>query len=123
MKKINGLWDEINIQDIYGLNTSELPDSIDEVDEQITTKQLICPQTKLPFNIAPQELVFYREQDIPLPRHHFDYRTLERFKPLTVIVPYQGSCFLCEKEITHFYLPERDYKKIACVACYQQEVI
>ena len=98
-------------------------DTIDEVTDEITKKRIICPETKLSYNIAPKELEFYREHDIPLPRRHFDHRTLERFRPLALMItPQQGVCHSCSKEITHYYDPELGYQKIVCVECYQQQM-
>ena len=105
-----------------GKSGDNLPDRIDDAYDTIPQEQLICPRTKRRFNIAPQELAFCRAEGIPLPEEHFDYRTLERFKLLAVSVPYEGACFLCHKDITHFYPPEWGYRKIACTECYQQEV-
>ena len=116
------LWEDSADIMAEGKMADELPDRIDNVVDKISREQLICPVTKRRFNIAPQELVFYKAEGIPLPQEHFDYRTIERFRPLTVSVPYMGTCFRCSKEITHFYPSEWEYKKIACTECYQQEV-
>ncbi|MDP3948953.1 MAG: hypothetical protein Q8Q17_03325 [bacterium] len=116
-------WDETH--DVYheGVSGNDLPDRIDEVKDDIIKQRIICPETKLSYNISPSELSFYREHGIPLPRHHFDWRTLNRFRPFTYMVkPQKGVCCYCKKEIEHYYGPELGYKKIACVECYQKEV-
>ncbi len=122
IEKLGGLWEEPSDVATEGVSADTLPDRIDDATDDIPTKQLICPKTKRRFNIAPHELEFYRQHGIPLPRHHFDVRTLERFKPLAAVTPMAGNCTFCKKSITHFYPPEWNYQKIACVECYQQHV-
>jgi len=116
-------WNESEVNYPDAIPSDALPDTIDEVTDEITKKRIICPETKLSYNIAPKELEFYREHDIPLPRRHFDHRTLERFRPLALMItPQQGVCHSCSKEITHYYDPELGYQKIVCVECYQQQM-
>ena len=55
-----------------------LPDSIDEVQDDILQYAIACEVTGKLFRIQPQELVFYRKHHIPLPRKHPDQRHLER---------------------------------------------
>jgi hypothetical protein len=105
------------------INGDDLPDTIDEVGDEIVKQRILCPETKLSYNITQQELAFYREHKIPLPRRHFDWRTLERFKPFgLMIIPQKGICYYCKKEIEHYYSPELGFQKIACLDCYQREV-
>ena len=122
--EIGGKWEEQLTPEYKDAIPAEtLPDIIDDVTGDIISKRIICPETKLSYNIAPHELAFYRQHGIPLPRRHFDWRTLNRFKPMThMIYPQKGICWICKKEIEHYYGPELGYKKIACVECYQKEV-
>ncbi|MCX6721778.1 MAG: hypothetical protein NTY04_01105, partial [Candidatus Staskawiczbacteria bacterium] len=102
----------------------DLPDTIKEVSDEIIKQRILCPETKLSYNITREELSFYREHGIPLPQRHFDWRTLERFKPFSLMVISQrGACNYCKKEIEHYYSPELGFKKIACLECYQREVV
>ena len=105
------------------INADDLPDTIDEVGDEITKQRILCPETKLSYNVTQQELSFYLEKGIPLPRRHFDWRTLERFKPFSLMIkPQKGTCYYCKTEIEHYYAPELGYQKIACVECYQKEI-
>lgn len=116
-------WEEPVTAEYSGVSGDDLPDTIDDVKDEIVKQRIICPETKLSYNIASHELVFYREHGIPLPRRHFDWRTLNRFRPMTLMVyPRHGICTFCNKEIEHYYAPELGYKKIACVECYQREI-
>ncbi len=122
-QKLGGRWDEEEAAAVTeGMSGDDLPDRIGDVGDDISKQAVICPKTGRRFNIAPHELAFYKEFEIPLPHHHPDWRTLERFKPLTVLRPYRGTCAFCSKETEHFYPPETGYKKIACMDCYQREV-
>jgi len=79
--------------------------------------------TGLSYNIATAEMAFYREHSIPLPRRHFDQRTLDRFRPMALMVePQRGICVYHKKEIEHYYSPELGFQKIACIECYQKEI-
>jgi len=105
------------------INANELPDNIDDVKDEITKQRILCPQTKLSYNITKDELAFYREHGIPLPDRHFDWRTQERFKPFSMMVtPQKGNCCFCKKEIDHYYDDKLGFQKIACLECYQREV-
>lgn len=116
------LWEDEEVVTHEGISGDQIPDSTDEVADSITAQAIICEKTSRRFNIAPQELAFYREHKIPLPRYHFDYRTTERLIPLSVLTPFSGKCSFCNKSINHYFPPERGYKKIACEQCYQAEV-
>ncbi len=121
---MGGKWDE-EVEQHYEntIQSSDLPDSIKDVSDSITSQRIICPETGLSYNIASHELEFYREHGIPLPRQHFDWRTKNRYKPMTLMLaPQRGTCIFCKKEHEHYYAPELGYKKVACVECYQQEI-
>ena len=105
------------------ISGNDLPDNIDQAKDEITTQRILCPETKLSYNIAKDELAFYRQHGIPLPNRHFDWRTLERFKPFSQMIKLQhGTCYFCKKGIEHYYAPELGFQKIACLECYQKEV-
>jgi hypothetical protein len=120
--KLGGYWENIKESHIEGMPTSELPDDIKDVPDNIITQALICPETGWLFNIAQNELIFYKENNIPLPRYHFDVRIKNNLKYLTVLQTYPYTCFYCQKDIEAYYLPEWNYKKIACEECYKQNI-
>ncbi|MEI8175209.1 MAG: hypothetical protein WCG28_04640, partial [bacterium] len=91
--KLGGYWEDIDESHIEGIPTSELPDDIKDVSDDIITKALICPETGWRFNIAKNELSFYKENNIPLPRYHFDVRTRNSLKYLIVLQSYPYTCF------------------------------
>ena len=56
----------------------DLPDNIDDVDDSILKKAIICEVSGRPFRIVPLELQFYRKYGIALPRKHYEIRHTER---------------------------------------------
>jgi hypothetical protein len=118
-------WEESPVPSYEGAISSDaLPDSIDMVGEEITKQRVVCVESKLSYNIAPREFAFYKQHGIPLPQRHFDWRTFTSFKPLALMVkPHMGVCYYCKKEIEHYCAPELGYQKIACVECYQKEIV
>lgn len=120
--KLGGYWEDNIENQVEGISTSELPDSINDVDNTICNQALICPKTGWRFNIAKNELSFYKENNIPLPRYHFDVRIKDNMKFTTVLKSYPYKCFYCQKDIQAYYPPEWDYKKIACENCYKKEM-
>ncbi|MES3031638.1 MAG: hypothetical protein V4699_00135 [Patescibacteria group bacterium] len=119
---LGGYWEDINESHIEGMPTSELPDSIKDVPDTITTQALICPETGWRFNVTQNELSFYRENNIPLPRYHFDVRTKRSLKYLTILKSYPYKCTFCDNDIMAYYPPEWGYQKIACEECYKQNI-
>ncbi|OGZ76123.1 MAG: hypothetical protein A2205_03680 [Candidatus Staskawiczbacteria bacterium RIFOXYA1_FULL_37_15] len=117
-------WEEASKPHYENIITADtLPDSIDDVKDEITKQRILCPETKLSYNITKDELAFYKEHGIPLPNRHFDWRTQEHYKPFSHMVELQcGICAHCNKEIEHYYSPELGFQKIACMECYQREV-
>jgi hypothetical protein len=115
-------WEDPSDIVAVGKRDDDIPDRIEDADESISKEQLICAKTNRKFNIAPHEFEFLKNEGIPLPRYHFDHRTLERFRPLTSVSSYQGKCFRCKNEIVHFYPPEWGYQKVLCLNCYHAEV-
>ncbi|MEK7080878.1 MAG: hypothetical protein AAB902_00590 [Patescibacteria group bacterium] len=120
--KLGGFWEDIDESHMEGMPTDKLPDSIEDVPDTIIKEALICPETGWRFNIAQNELTFYRENNIPLPRYHFDVRTKKQLEYLTVLQSYPYKCIYCQKDISAYYPPEWNYKKIACEECYKQNI-
>ncbi len=119
---LGGYWEDPNSEKIEGMPTDELPDNIKDVPDSIVTQPLVCPETGWRFNIAQNELSFYRENNIPLPRLHFDLRIRKALKYLTVLHPSPYKCFYCQKDIIAYYPSEWGYKNIACEECYKQNI-
>lgn len=96
-------------------------DSIDEVPEDITKQILTCEVTKKPYKIIPQELKFYREMGIPIPRKCPDQRHRERMMLRNPRKLWTRDCAKCSKEIQTTYSPERP-ETVYCESCYIKTV-
>ncbi len=119
-----GYWQDLVEPTHDGVSGDQLPDRVDAIAEEFTKQAIICPETKWRYNVSPRELSFYKENGIPLPRRHPDWRTLNRFKPMALAMnPQKGICCYCAKPITHYFPDSYGYKKIACVECYQKEIV
>lgn len=119
---LGGYWDEIDESNIKGMSTDELPDLIDDINESICDKALICRETGWRFNISKNELAFYKQNNIPLPRKHFDMRIRDLISHYMVLSSFPYKCCYCHKDINAFYYEEWGYKNIACEECYQQNL-
>ncbi len=120
--RLGGYWEDIIENHLEGMPTEELPDHIKDVPDSITTTALICQESGWRFNIAQYELNFYKENNLPLPRFHFDVRVKRALKYFIVLKSYPYKCFYCQKDIMAYYPPEWGYQKIACEECYRQNI-
>lgn len=116
-----GYWLEEDLTQTDGIPSSKLPDSILDTSPEISSQALICPETHYRFNIAVAEYEFHKRKGFALPRTHFDQRILNRMRKM-VIKSYPYTCIYCRKEISAYYPPEWEYKKIACEECYKQNI-
>lgn len=120
--KLGGYWQEVDESNIEGIPTDKLPDSINDIDDAICSQALICPETGWRFNISQNELNFYKQNNIPLPRYHFDVRIKELIKYSMVLDTSLYNCFYCKEKIEAYYPPEWGYKNVACEDCYKENL-
>jgi hypothetical protein len=62
------------------IDGKDLPELIEDVHDDIIKAPIKCKITGKLFRIIPQELLFYRKYQLPLPRKHPDQRHRERMK-------------------------------------------
>ncbi len=120
--KKKGYWEDKDLSSSDGTSTLDLPDDLSEVDESISAKPLICPETGFRFNISKEEYEFYKRKGFALPRLHFDLRITKQTRKTATIQGYPYKCFYCKKDINAYYPPEWGYEKIACEDCYKQNI-
>ena len=113
------------------LKADQIPDSIEEISDQITKEVLACEDCKRNYNIVPDELTFYRNEIVPIPRKCPECRHKKRFAIRLPRRLWHRSC-MCEKgnhghdgkckiEFETAYSPERK-EKVYCESCYNKEV-
>ncbi len=100
---------------IVGYETAQK--NIDAVLEWI----MQCEITKKPFKIIKQEMIFYIENQIPLPNKHPDQRHLERLSQRNPRTLYERTCSECGEKIITTYPADRR-EKIVCEKCYKKLV-
>jgi hypothetical protein len=100
---------------------SQLPDSITEIPDDILNWAVECEVTNKPFKITPQELRFYREQNLPVPRRSPDQRHLDRSALRNPRTFFDRACGKCTKAIRSTYSLDRP-EIVYCESCYQKEV-
>lgn len=98
-----------------------LPDDIADADASICEQILRCEVTGKLYKIIPQELAFYRQIKLPLPRKCFDQRQRERFALRNPRKLFDRECTKCNKAIRTTYSPERP-EIVYCEDCYLQTV-
>jgi hypothetical protein len=98
----------------------DLPNAIEEVPDDILQWAVSCEETNRPFRITKQELEFYRQHNLPLPRFHPDIRHAHRMKlrPYTL---FKRNCDKCDREIMTTFGPERP-EIVYCEECYLKDV-
>jgi len=99
----------------------QLPDSLESIPDDVLNWAIKCKNTKKPFKIIKQELDFYRQMELPMPRLHPDERHRQRMKLKNPRKLWKRECDKCQKEIQTTYAPERP-EKVYCEECYLKEV-
>jgi hypothetical protein len=82
---------------------------------------LVCEVSGKPFKIIKQELVFYIENKIQIPKKHPDQRHKERMELRNPRTFYERICAECGQNILTTYNPERP-EKVVCEECYRKLV-
>ncbi len=112
------------------INSENLPDSIKDTKDSILYEIISCQnngderyQCTTAFKITAEELQFYRQNNIPLPRYCPNCRHYQRLKYRNPMKLYSRSCMNkgCSNTFKTSYAPEHP-EIIYCEKCYQQEV-
>ena len=101
--------------------TSDLPDHIDDIDEGISKKALICWETHKPFRVVAMELAFYRRNKIPLPRVHHDVRYHAHKRYISHRDLYLRTCDKTWEQVLSVYPADASFKVYSQEA-YRQEM-
>jgi len=112
-----GWYDEPEKKDAYMGPHIEVPATIDEAGDDTCEKIFICEATGKPFKIVPQELKFYREMRLPLPRRCPDRRHMDRMALRNPRRLWDRKCAKCAKAIRTTYAPDRP-ETVYCEECY-----
>jgi len=106
-----------NVEKIILAN--KLPDNISKIPDDILNWAIKCNETWKPFRIIKEELDFYRENNLSVPKKHPDTRYYNRMKWRNSRFIYNVKCFSCNKEIKTTYDKNTvKNNKIYCKDCY-----
>jgi CxxC-x17-CxxC domain-containing protein len=100
---------------------SQLPQDINDIPDDILNWAIVCEVTGRPFRIIKQELQFYREMQLPVPRIHPDERHLRRLAKKNPYRLWKRQCANCGKTIQTNFSPDRP-EIVYCEECYMGEV-
>jgi hypothetical protein len=114
-------YDSLDQENAYMGPAYTPPLTITGVKDDICRQILLCETTKKPFKIIPQELKFYRELGIPIPRKCPDERHKERMALRNSRRLWSRHCANCKKAIETTYAPSRP-EIVYCEECYLASV-
>jgi hypothetical protein len=114
------------------IKEENMPETINEVTENILNEVLVCKDCKKNFRITKSELDFYKRMNIPLPHKDFECRHQDRMSKRNPRNLWHHSCMCelknhihgdtkCSNEFETSYSPDRP-EIVYCEKCYQQEV-
>ncbi|MBU0529122.1 hypothetical protein KKF86_05115 [bacterium] len=98
-----------------------LPDDIKDIPDDILNWAIKCEKSGRLYKVVPQELKFYRANNIPVPHLHSDERHNFRRSLRNKRVLYDGKCQKCGTNVETSYSPDRP-EKVYCEQCYISEV-
>jgi hypothetical protein len=115
---------------IVTLSTKNIPDDINNVNDEILNEVLECShqgkcehRCSKAFKLVKDEINFYKKYNIPIPNKCSNCRYYERFEKILPLKLWHRKCMKegCENEFETPYAPDRP-EIVYCERCYQQEV-
>jgi hypothetical protein len=103
------------------ISADKLPDNIKDIPDDVLNWAIECETCGKLFKMVPQELKFYREFGIPIPRSCSSCRHRVRFNMRNLPKLYSRSCDKCNKDVKSTYSPTRP-EKIYCKECFRKEM-
>lgn len=114
------LWRDSDPKDYQGA-TTELPDHIKGVRDDILKEILKCGECGKNYRIIKMELDFYRRFNLPLPRFCSLCRDQARTRRLNPMEVHDRTCDRCGKKTKSSWSSDRP-EIVYCESCYQAEV-
>ena len=115
-------WKDDDTSTKYSGQKYDVPDSIDDVSNDVLTKILECETCLKNYRIVKPELDYYKKVRVPIPRQCFNCRhdaRIVRRNPRTL---FERTCDKCGVDIQTTFAPARP-EKIYCEKCYLNAVI
>ena len=99
----------------------EIPDSIDDVSDDLVNETLVCEKTGRPYRLIPQEIKFYQQMKVPVPHFAPETRNNIRIAERSPRKTWSRPCSKCSELLFSSYKPSRR-EKVHCEDCYLKEV-
>lgn len=100
---------------------TELADNIEDINDDIVKRVLLCEITKKPYKLMKQELALYRSTGLPIPRRNPDQRHKERMLKRNPRHLNNRACMKCQSSVQSTFT-ESQPATIYCEQCYQETV-
>jgi hypothetical protein len=114
-------WRDIDLRE-YREATTEVPDHIKDVTDDMLKAILKCENCEKNYQIIPMELQFLRRLTLPVPMKCPLCRDRSRLRDLNAMNIYDRTCAKCSKAIKTSYASDRK-EIVYCEECYQQEIV
>ena len=101
---------------------AKLPEDIKHIPDDVLNWAIECEATGKLFKIVPQELRWYRQQNIPMPTLHPEERVFCRMTKRNPRKLYDRTCEQCQTTLKTTYSLESP-EKILCEKCFVDAVI
>jgi len=99
----------------------EIPDAIEDVEESIVDKPLVCIKSGRPYSINKQELKLYKRLGIPIPQYAPETRNQLRFLARNPQHVWSRKCDKCGIDVQSSFSTERS-EQVYCEKCYLSEI-
>ncbi|MCF7812282.1 hypothetical protein K9M59_01620 [Candidatus Gracilibacteria bacterium] len=120
VEKMGYQWLEENESSVRG-EKYIVPDDLEQAEDNIVEKVLICQESGKPYKIIPKELDFYKKMNVPIPVFCPQIRHQYRWEKRNPCQLFSRKCDQCQKEIQSSFDPDRS-EKVFCEECYLRAV-
>ncbi|MBI4835633.1 MAG: hypothetical protein HY817_00060 [Candidatus Abawacabacteria bacterium] len=115
--KLGFTWEEETPQEAFA--AYQIPDNIKDVKDDILQGTLQCATTGKKFRLTKQELEFYREMGVPIPRQAPLERVHQNAAVFRITEVKKIPCSNCHQKIESIYDPQE--RAVLCEECYLKE--
>lgn len=112
-------WHDEEVREVGSGET--VPDSIDDVSDDILSKTFVCDKTGTPYRIVPEELALYKKLRVPIPHFCQEARNKMRLARRKPAKSWNRKCGKCGVDVITSYSPDSP-EIIYCEKCYLGEV-
>ena len=102
--------------------TAQVPDDSSTADQSICNELFACEKCSRNYKIVEQELKFYQNHNLSIPKKCFYCRHKERFNMRNPRILIDRKCDKCGIDIKTTYSPDRP-EKVYCGECYSESII